>query len=57
MILNFDNTITIKYATAEYLKLEEKTYFIDANLAKINEKSIIYFTKNMNKEIYKVLKL
>ena len=35
LVINFDNTITLKYAPIEYLKLNEKTYFIDANIAKI----------------------
>ena len=57
MVINFDNTITLKYAPIEYLKLNEKTYFIDANIAKINETSMIYLTTEMDKEIYKLLKL
>lgn len=49
MIINFDNTITLKYAPLEYLKLNEKNYFIEANLTKIDETKIIYLTNDMGK--------
>ena len=57
MILNFDNTITLKYAPAEYLKLVEKTYLIDANISKVNENKLIYLSKFMSKDVFKSLKL
>eukprot|EP00828_Plagiopyla_frontata_P040448 TRINITY_DN5491_c0_g1_i3.p1 TRINITY_DN5491_c0_g1~~TRINITY_DN5491_c0_g1_i3.p1 ORF type:complete len:391 (-),score=40.87 TRINITY_DN5491_c0_g1_i3:90-1109(-) len=52
-----NNLIIVKYADNEYLKLNEKTYFIDSNIHQINTKQVILVTEDLKTQIIKSMKL